>query len=284
MKIFEESKNLKSAIKKLKTKELTIGFVPTMGALHAGHISLIKSCKSQTDITICSIFVNPTQFNDKTDFEKYPATLENDIHLLEKSGCDILFIPSVEEMYPKGFANSNKINFSFLANTLEGEHRPGHFDGMAQIVEKLLTIVQPDFLFMGLKDFQQQLIVSKLIQVRKLGTKLIAIDTKREKDGLAMSSRNVRLDKKNRTLAAEISKTLKWVKSKIKLVKNVDDLMAIQKKGLNKLSSYKEFEVEYFEIRNAKTLKRPRNLTEKMVVLVAAKIGGVRLIDNMLVN
>lgn len=284
MKIFEESKNLKSAIKKLKTKELTIGFVPTMGALHAGHISLIKSCKSQTDITICSIFVNPTQFNDKTDFEKYPATLENDIHLLEKAGCNILFIPSVEEMYPKGFANSNKINFSFLANTLEGEHRPGHFDGMAQIVEKLLTIVQPDFLFMGLKDFQQQLIVSKLIQVRKLGTKLIAIDTKREKDGLAMSSRNVRLDKKNRTLAAEISKTLKWVKSKIKLVKNVDDLMAIQKKGLNKLSSYKEFEVEYFEIRNAKTLKRPRNLTEKMVVLVAAKIGGVRLIDNMLVN
>src|SRR5579862_8742232 len=167
----------------LKKQGKTVGFVPTMGALHSGHISLINASKRICKVTVCSIFVNPTQFNDKADFEKYPQTLDKDIAILEREGCDILFIPSVKEMYPHGFTNKTKIDFGFMADTLEGQFRPGHFDGMAQVVEKLLRIVKPDMLFMGQKDYQQQLIVSELIRKRRFKTKLVVCPTVREKDG-----------------------------------------------------------------------------------------------------
>lgn len=280
MLIFKSSKDLHLHIKALKAKGLSIGFVPTMGALHAGHISLIKTSKKQTNSTVCSIFVNPTQFNDPKDFEKYPVTLESDIKLLKRAKCDILFIPSIQEMYPMGFEQKGKLNFGFLAKTLEGEHRPGHFDGMAQIVEKLLRIVVPHKLFMGLKDYQQQLIVGELIRLRKLKTKLVSLDTKREKDGLAMSSRNVRLDLQSRKDAVEISKTLRWMKRNVKSMPFKELLSA----ALKKLQSSGEFDVEYLELRNARTLKPIKSKREKVVALVAAKIGGVRLIDNMLLN
>lgn len=280
MLIFKSSKDLHLHIKALKAKGLSIGFVPTMGALHAGHISLIKTSKKQTNSTVCSIFVNPTQFNDPKDFKKYPITLESDIKLLKRANCDILFIPSIQEMYPMGFEQKGKLNFGFLAKTLEGEHRPGHFDGMAQIVEKLLRIVVPHKLFMGLKDYQQQLIVGELIRLRKLKTKLVSLDTKREKDGLAMSSRNVRLDLKSRKDAVEISKTLRWMKRNVKSMPFKELLSA----ALKKLQSCGKFDVEYLELRNARTLKPIKSKREKVVALVAAKIGGVRLIDNMLLN
>ncbi|MCW5906741.1 MAG: pantoate--beta-alanine ligase [Chitinophagales bacterium] len=267
-------------LKRLKSEGLSVGFVPTMGALHQGHISLIKASKKACDITVCSIFVNPTQFNDKTDFEKYPITIDRDVELLHDAGCDILFLPSVKEIYPKGLANSNKIDFGFLAQTLEGEHRPGHFDGMAQVVERLLRVVKPDKLFMGQKDFQQQLIVAELIRKRKLKTKLVTCATVREKDGLAMSSRNVRLHDEARKQSLIISKTLKAVKRKVSSSKAA--IAAIQKWGYSQLAASPGVEVEYFEIRDATNLKPEVDKKKKLVALTAAKVGGVRLIDNML--
>lgn len=278
MLIFKRIKDLQKHLKPLVKQGKTIGFVPTMGALHAGHISLLQKSIKAADLTICSIFVNPTQFNDKADFDKYPNTIAADIEKLTAAKCDILFLPSVDEMYPRGTGNKGKINFGFLAQTLEGEHRPGHFDGMAQIVEKLLRAVKPDLLFMGLKDYQQQLIVGKLIEKRKLKVKLVAIETMREKDGLAMSSRNVRLDKKARKLAVEVSKTLLKAKEEIRNTKY--EIGKIQERALKRLQG-KGIEVEYFEIRNAGTLAPPVKKSEKLIALAAVRIGGVRLIDNM---
>jgi pantoate--beta-alanine ligase len=253
-----------------------------MGALHQGHISLIDKSLSQCDLTVCSIFVNPTQFNDKTDYDKYPITIGKDIEKLSDSGCQVLFLPDVKEMYPEGFENKEKIDFGFLAQTLEGEHRPGHFDGMAQVVEKLLNAVEPDFLYMGQKDYQQQLIVKELIKKRGFKAKLVMCPTLREKDGLAMSSRNMRLDPLSRKIALEISKTLEEAKRKVQ--KAEESLETIQQWGLDNLSSFKEIEAEYFQIRNAKNLDPVKSGTKKLVALTAVKIGGVRLIDNMLLN
>lgn len=280
--IFKRIKDLQNHLKPLIKNGKQLGFVPTMGALHQGHLSLIKRSKAARNLTICSIFVNPTQFNDKTDFDKYPVTIDKDIEMLHDGGCDILFLPTVKEMYPHGFGNAKAINFGFLAQTLEGEHRPGHFDGMAQIVEKLLKATTPHKLYMGQKDYQQQLIVQQLIKKRRLKTKLITVDTMREKDGLAMSSRNVRLDKEARKLAVELSKALRWVKSEKS--KGKGEIQKIQEKARQKLEKKKEITLEYFEIRNAETLEPPTGKKEKLVALVAAKIGGVRLIDNMRLN
>jgi pantoate--beta-alanine ligase len=290
MLIFKQIKALQKYLQSPDNKLKTQGFVPTMGALHQGHLSLIKRSKKECNLTICSIFVNPTQFNDKTDFEQYPNTIATDIEMLNDAGCDVLFLPSVKEMYPDGFTNAKEIKFGFIAETLEGEHRPGHFAGMAQVVEKLLRIVKPDKLYMGQKDFQQQLIVQHLIKKRKLRTELVTVATMREKDGLAMSSRNVRLDADARKLAVEISKTLKKVKSEIRNQKS--ELTSIAEAGRKRLMGFKEIELEYFEIRNAQTLKKAdenskfkvQNSKLSLVALVAVKIGGVRLIDNMLLN
>ena len=282
MVIFKLIKEVKTRLKTLKKQGKTVGFVPTMGALHQGHVSLIKACKTDNDVSICSIFVNPTQFNEKKDFTNYPVTIEADILKLEKAGCNILFMPSVKEMYPTGLKNRSKFNFGFIAETLEGEFWPGHFDGMIQIVEKLLKVVEPDKLYMGQKDYQQQLLVRALIKKRKFKTELVMCPILREKDGLAMSSRNVRLDKASRKLAVELSKTLKGVKAAIHHPKsNIDQA---QEWGVKRLAGKKGIETEYFEIRNAETLKLPKSKKEKLVALVAAKIGGVRLIDNMLLN
>lgn len=282
MLIFKRVKDLQKHLQAADYKDKTIGFAPTMGALHQGHLSLIKRSEKECKVTICSVFVNPTQFNDKNDFDKYPNTIATDIEMLNDAGCDVLFLPSVKEMYPNGFTDKTKANFGFIAETLEGEHRPGHFGGMAQVVERLLKIVRPDKLYMGQKDFQQQLIVQQLIKKRKLKTNLVTVETMREKDGLAMSSRNVRLDEQARKLAVEISKTLKEVKSKLKNKSSKIEQLA--EGGNSRLKNFKAIHLEYFEIRNAETLKPVTTKKEKMVALVAAKIGGVRLIDNMLLN
>ena len=280
MLIFKQIKDLQKYLQNADNKAKVKGFVPTMGALHQGHLSLIERSKKQCKLTICSIFVNPTQFNDQSDFDKYPNTISKDIEMLNDAGCDILFLPSVKEMYPKGFTDSTKINFGFIAETLEGEHRPGHFGGMAQVVEKLLRIVKPNKLYMGQKDYQQQLIVRALIKKRKLNTKLVMCETLREKDGLAMSSRNVRLDAEARKLAVALSKALRKAKDEIRSGKY--EVGKIQERGAKSLSGVAGIDLEYFEIRNASTLKPITSKKEKMVALTAAKIGGVRLIDNML--
>ncbi len=280
--VFKHAQSLDRYLIKCKNRGQKIGFVPTMGALHQGHISLIKASKETTDLTVCSIFVNPTQFNDPTDFQNYPSTLSADMDILLAVECEVLFMPSVKEMYPNGLSDPLKIDFGFIAQTLEGEHRPGHFEGMAQIVEKLLRIVKPDFLFMGQKDYQQQLIVGQLIKKRKFDTRLMVCPTLRESDGLAMSSRNVRLDKKSRKLAVKISETLKFIKTAS--AKPSNTLKQLEQEAINRLQAIKGIDPEYFSIRNATTLKPVRKRTEKMVALTAVWIGGVRLIDNLLLN
>jgi pantoate--beta-alanine ligase len=289
MQIIKTIKDINNQIVESKKGAKKIGFVPTMGALHAGHISLIRQSNRENDLTVCSIFVNPTQFNDPKDFEKYPVTLERDMQRLIQAKCDILFLPGVAEMYPKGLKNSEPIDFGFMAGTLEGEFRPGHFDGMAQIVEKLLRAVVPDSLYMGQKDYQQALICTELIKKRKLKIKLLTCPIKREKDGLAMSSRNVRLDKKSRRKSIEIMRTLCMMNGIVKgrwhsTMETRQRTDLIEKKALERLSSFPEFKVEYVAIRDAETLKPIKVLRRNThaVALIAAQIGGVRLIDNML--
>ncbi len=283
MLILKTIKDINNQVVELKEMGKKVGFVPTMGALHEGHISLIRLSNRENDLTVCSIFVNPTQFNDPKDFEKYPITLESDMQKLIAAKCDILFLPTVAEMYPKGLKNSEPIDFGYIAGTLEGEFRPGHFDGMAQIVEKLLRAVAPHRLYMGQKDYQQAMICTRLIKKRNLKIKIVVCPIKREKDGLAMSSRNVRLDARSRKVAVEISKVLKSMKGRA--ARGEGQLIAdLEQAAFEKLSSFSEFKVEYVAIRDAKTLKPIKKIsaTTHAVALIAARIGGVRLIDNML--
>jgi pantoate--beta-alanine ligase len=287
MQIIKTIKDINSQSIALKKEGKKIGFVPTMGALHAGHISLIRESNRQNDLTVCSIFVNPTQFNDPRDFEKYPVTLESDMQKLIAAKCDILFLPSVHEMYPQGMKNNSPIDFGYMAGTLEGEFRPGHFDGMAQIVEKLLLAVAPHHLYMGQKDYQQAMICKELIKKQKLKIKLVTCPIKREKDGLAMSSRNVRLDRASRRKAVEIVKTLRSIKRA--MGRGAKDggrleIKDIERKAVERLAAFPEFQVEYVAIRDARTLKPIKKIsaTTHAVALIAARIGGVRLIDNML--
>jgi pantoate--beta-alanine ligase len=289
MKVLKTIRGINNQIVALKKEGKKVGFVPTMGALHEGHISLIRQSNRENDLTVCSIFVNPTQFNDPKDFEKYPVTLESDMQKLIAATCDILFLPTVSEMYPHGMKNKGPIDFGYMAETLEGEFRPGHFDGMAQIVEKLLRAVAPDHLYMGQKDYQQALICTELIKKRKLNVTLHICPIKREKDGLAMSSRNVRLDMKSRAKAIEIMRTLCMMDGIVQgrwhsTIKDSQRTDLIEKKAFERLSSFREFTVEYVVIRDAETLMPVPVLKRdtKAIALIAAQIGGVRLIDNML--
>lgn len=284
MLIIKNKKELDNQLNKARVKELSIGFVPTMGALHEGHLSLMRQSKKATKLTVCSIFINPTQFNDPADFEKYPSTIEADIQLLLSVKCDVLFLPSVNEMYPDGTALIPTNNFGFLAETLEGEFRPGHFDGMAHIVEQLLLAVKPDFLFMGQKDYQQAMIVRAMILQKEINTELVVCPIKREADGLAMSSRNVRLDNASRLAAVTLSKCLKKMKSAIQKNQAIESASLIEV-GKNTLAKEPAFKVEYIAWRDANDLGKFDSLSphQSSVLLVAAWIGGVRLIDNMVV-
>lgn len=282
--IAETIQELDLHVNKNKKDGKIVGFVPTMGALHEGHLSLIRKSKRECDITVCSIFVNPTQFNNADDLAKYPVTIEKDKALLESVKCDILFLPSVKEMYPMGFAHSNKIDFGFLAETLEGEFRPGHFDGMTQIVEKLVRAVNPDVLYMGQKDFQQAAIVAKMLKVLKLKTRLVVCPIVREKNGLAMSSRNVRLNAQAQKTAIELSKTLRYLKRIIKTKPEISAAEIIAK-GNARLAKFSDIKTEYIAWRKADNLKgvKKTNTTEPTVLLIAAWVGGIRLIDNLMI-
>jgi pantoate--beta-alanine ligase len=256
-----------------------IGFVPTMGALHSGHISLVKRSKDECTITVASIFVNPTQFNNPEDLAKYPSTINKDIRLLEKAGCDVLFYPSIDEIYPSYFDKSIKIDLGFVGQTLEGAMRPGHYDGVAQVVELLIYAVNPSKMYMGMKDYQQIMVVKEMIKIKNLPTNVISCETSREADGLAMSSRNVRLSPEARKDATDLSHTLFWIKEHFNL-KSKETLL---KTGIEKLKSIPYSELEYLEIRDAETLADIEDIEPdgKYVVLVACWVGGVRLIDNL---
>lgn len=278
--IFKTKEELQFFISGVKKPGDKIGFVPTMGALHAGHIELIRQAKAENELTVCSIFVNPTQFNDKKDFEKYPRVLENDILLLEAGECDVLFIPSTDEMYEG--APEITPELKGLDTRLEGEFRPGHFKGVVQIVYLLLEAVKPDLLYMGLKDFQQQAIIAQLIRSMKLPVRLVPVATIREPSGLAMSSRNRRLTDTQRQEAAVIYQVLLTAKEAILAGSPVDEVLS---NGLKKLT-LPGTRPEYLKFCKADDLT---DLTEydsavPAVLLVAVWWGDVRLIDNILVQ
>ena len=259
-----------------------VGFVPTMGALHEGHLSLIRTSKSKSDITVCSIFVNPTQFNDKKDFEKYPIQIDKDLEMLLEAKCDVVFIPNVEEIYPNGTLDKTSVDLGFICKTLDGEHRPGHFDGVLQVVKRLLDIVQPDFLFLGQKDYQQCMVLNKLVEHYELPVIVDICATLREEDGLAMSSRNARLNSDERIAAVKLSKALFDIKDNIES-ESIQQLIDNQIQRLNEDELIK---VEYLTIVNGKTLE-PVDIYQEntpLTALIAAKVGQVRLIDNVILQ
>jgi len=277
--IFKHTSDISSYLHALQNNGRRVGFAPTMGALHQGHISLIEKAKSNSDVVVSSIFVNPTQFNDPKDFEKYPSTIEQDIDMLEKSGCDVLFMPSVAEMYPEGLAGGKQYELGYLETVLDGAYRPGHFQGVCRVVEKLLLIVHPDQLFLGQKDYQQCMVLKKLVELTGIKTEIIICPTQREPDGLAMSSRNLRLSVDARSRAPLIFQTLNFIRENIE-PGNLDLLKA---KAMNDLTAA-GFTVDYIEIAAASNLALIKNWdgAVPLVILVAAFINDVRLIDNLL--
>ena len=278
--IFKTKEGLKNYLRKNKKDIQTVGFVPTMGALHSGHLSLIKNSLKTNDLTVCSIFVNPTQFNNKKDFALYPTPVHKDIMLLLEAGCDIVFLPTVKEMYPLGY-KLKTYELGPIENILEGEFRPQHYQGVCQIVAKLLEIVSPDNLYLGQKDYQQCMVINKLISLQQYPTAIKICNTVREENGLAMSSRNMRLSATEKKGAAVIYETLLHIKENIQS----GDLTKLKKDMVKKLTQ-KNFMVDYVEIADAKDLT-PLNLwngKQKLVALIAASLNDVRLIDNMLLN
>lgn len=267
-------------IAEFKLKNKTIGFVPTMGALHQGHISLIEISKKQTDITVCSIFVNPTQFNNQSDLKHYPRTPEADILLLEAAGCDVLYMPEVKDIYPEN--DIRKFGFGYLDTILEGAHRPGHFNGVGQVVSILLEGVQPHKAFFGSKDYQQVMVVKDLVKQLQIPVEIIPCPILREPDGLAMSSRNTRLSAEERKIAALIPKMMKEAVELIKQ-KGID---AAKQFIIQEVSEVKEMNLDYYEVCNADTLEPMTEFNSKQqtVSLIAVFVGNIRLIDNWMVN
>ena len=278
MKHFRAVKSLQKFLQKERKKGKSIGFVPTMGALHKGHISLIDESIENSDLTVCSIFVNPTQFNDPKDLKKYPKTFKTDRKLLIDAGCDVVFKPPVNEIYPSAGDADFQIDLKGLDRMMEGQHRPGHFKGVVQVVKRLLDIVEPDHLYMGQKDFQQCAIISLLLQTMNSHTKLIICPTIREENGLAMSSRNLRLTKEQRADAGIIFKTLQWAKTRVFDSKPTEILNGAMKQLTNEV-----FKAEYFQIVDGKSLQAIDSFEghEIVVACTAVWVGGVRLIDNL---
>jgi pantoate--beta-alanine ligase len=279
--IVKEAGMLARYIDREKANGNSVGFVPTMGALHQGHLDLAGQSRRQTAFTVCSIFVNPTQFNNAGDFRKYPNVIGKDIALLATAGTDILYLPAVDEVYPGGTTGLEHYDLGYLETVLEGKYRPGHFQGVCQVMKRLLNMVNPDKLFMGLKDYQQCMVVKRLLQIINAPVEFIACPTIREADGLAMSSRNLRLSPEDRRRAPAIFQTLEYIKKELK----PGPLAQLKTTAAGQLSG-KGFQVDYVEIANAETLeiKESWDGKEPLTALVAAFLNDVRLIDNMMVR
>lgn len=279
--IFKQIAPLVKKLHQLKNEGKSIGFVPTMGALHNGHLSLIDHSRTVADVTVCSIFVNPAQFNDKADFDRYPATPEQDILLLEKEKTDIVFLPGVHEIYPNGFISNLSWSPNHLENILEGYYRPGHFRGVCMVMHRLLSIVEPDELFMGQKDYQQCMVVKSLIDHFFLPVHINIVATQRETSGLAMSSRNMRLSATAKLNASGIYRALLFIKE------NISDLPFEElKHHAQEIITNAGFQkTDYVAICDAATLLpvTENSPSVKKVALAAAFLDGVRLIDNMLI-
>ena len=278
MLIFSDISSIKSHLNKLKKKGNIIGFVPTMGALHNGHLSLIKKSISENNFTVVSIFVNPTQFDNSEDLKTYPSNINNDIALLKSiSNKIILFNPDPEEIYSDGI-KSQHFNFNGLDEHMEGKYRQNHFQGVATVVSKLLSIVEPDNVYFGEKDFQQLRIIENLVFEKKINTKVIRCETLRDSDGLALSSRNSKLSFSSKKMATNLFKALNFAKEKF----NTLDVVEIEKKIIEQMTAHSEIKLDYFIIADEEKLE-PSILknNQKYRAFIAAYISGVRLIDNI---
>ena len=278
MQIFKQIAPLKAFLKDLKCAGKSVGLVPTMGALHAGHLSLIDACKSQNDITVSSIFVNPIQFNNQNDLLKYPRRIEKDKSLLESAGCDVLFSPEDDEMYPQQATVT--IDFGPLDKYMEGKFRPGHFSGVALVVAKLFNIVQPDNAYFGQKDWQQYAIIRKLIHELNFNIRLHSVATLREADGLALSSRNLRLSAAQRKRANVFYKGLVQAKEDLSKGKDLGETRADVR---SIVEQYPDVRLEYFEVVERENLIPLTNVgqSNNAIMCIAGYVGDVRLIDNM---
>ncbi len=276
MKVFSLIQETKNYLVSLKKDGETLGFVPTMGALHRGHTSLLERAKRENDISVASIFVNPLQFNDKKDFEKYPRTLESDIEKLKMAHCDVLFSPSAEEMYGTDTITLH-LDLGNLDKVMEGVHRPGHFQGVCVVVKKLFDIIEPTKAYFGEKDFQQMVIIKFMVKALNIPVEIIPCPTVREADGLAMSSRNTLLTSDERKNAAHIYHTL------IEAKNTKGTIPQIKKWAANQINSNPFLQIEYFEIVNAETLMPVHSVNDakELRACIAVKVGSVRLIDNI---
>lgn len=277
--IFKQPADICAYLERERQQDKKCGFVPTMGALHQGHLSLVKRAKEENELVVCSIYVNPTQFNDPKDFERYPKTLEKDIYMLEKASCDVLFLPDTAQLYPPGETDEEKYDLGELEYMLEGKFRPGHFQGVCQVVQRLINIVMPEQLYLGQKDFQQCMVIKKLLTLMGMHTNLVICPIIRETNGLAMSSRNMRLSADERNKAAGIYAALSYIDQNIQ----PGPLRDILDKAVHILSAH-GLRSEYIEIATVADMKP---LTEwdgdtEIVALIAAYMGDVRLIDNMI--
>jgi pantoate--beta-alanine ligase len=279
--VIHQPQVLSATLQDLRQQGAKIGFVPTMGALHDGHVSLVEQSWQNNDITVCSIYVNPTQFNNSDDFLKYPKTIETDTEMLQAAGCDFLFLPSDAEMYAAG---SPRLSFRFgaLEEVMEGSFRPGHFTGVGIIVSKLFNIVQPDVAYFGLKDLQQYLIVKQLVADLSVPVKIVGCPIIREEDGLAMSSRNKRLSEKQRAVAPLLQQALLWAQSQLTNL----SIGEIKNGVAQMLAKEPQFKLEYFEIANGISLEslNKYEANTPTALCIAAFLGDVRLIDNILID
>jgi pantoate--beta-alanine ligase len=277
MKIFKTVTEMESAMRKLRDEDRSIGFVPTMGALHEGHLSLIRQAKAENDIAVCSIFVNPIQFNNPDDLAKYPQQIEKDIQMLEEIDCDYLFNPDVDEMYPE--PDTTEFDFGYLEQVMEGVNRPGHFRGVAVVVKRLFEIIKPHRAYFGKKDYQQLLIVKSLVEQYNLTPEIIACAIVREKDGLAMSSRNKRLSFSQRRKAPAIYANLQ----KAKELREYLSPEQIKHWMYERYSKSEDFALEYFEVADADSLQPIENWedSQRPMGFIVVHMGAVRLLDNI---
>lgn len=281
MNIYNQSAEVTSYLKQLRAEGRQYGFVPTMGALHRGHLSLIDRAKKENDLVVCSIFVNPAQFNDPKDFDLYPKTIETDISQLENAGCEVLFYPDTSQIYPAGSASGERYDIGRLEFILEGKYRPGHFQGVCKVMRRLMNIIQPDRLYLGQKDFQQCLVIQKLLSLMHLKARIVTCPTLREADGLAMSSRNTRLTAEQREKAPGIFKALCYIRDHVRR----GTLNQVKEDAVEILLRH-GFSVDYVEISSTKEFSPMQEWDGRIeiIALIAARMGEVRLIDNMVLQ
>jgi pantoate--beta-alanine ligase len=278
MQTLERIADVRRQVRDWREEGYTVGFVPTMGSLHAGHMSLLAAARFRADRVIASVFVNPLQFGPGEDFERYPRTPADDSHLLEEESCDLLFLPAVAEIYPQGRSSATLVSVKPLAEILEGAHRPGHFDGVATVVAKLFGIVQPEVAVFGEKDYQQLAVIRRMVLDLDIPVEIVGAPTVRSPDGLAMSSRNRYLSEAERARAPRIFATLRAAAERLHAGER--DYAAVAAWGSGELRAA-DMQPDYFEVRDALTLLAPEPDSRELVILTAARLGRARLIDNL---